>query len=274
MPSPEVSGAGYRASDGAAYDWFLGRWTRRLTEPFLDFAALPDEGAILEVGCGTGSLAGRLAVRSSGRAIVGADLSLPYLRQARRNAGSGAYLACDARKLAFGAGAFAGTLAQLVLNFVPDAAAVVAEMQRVTRPGGIVAASVWDFRGGLVYQRLFWDTAAGIDPAAGDARDRLFSTPLASAEGLAGLWRHASLSEVTTTALTIRMDYDSFEDYWQPLLGGQGPVGTYAASLPPARRDRVRDQVRLAYLAGSPDGPRSMAATAWAVRGRVAPPKG
>lgn len=271
-PETPVAG-GYRASDGAAYDWFLGRWTRRLAGPFLDFAALPDEGAILDVGCGTGSLAGRLAVRS-GRAIVGADLSLPYLRQARRNAGSGVYLACDARNLAFGAGAFAGTLAQLVLNFVPDAAAAVAEMRRVTRPGGISAASVWDFRGGLVYQRLFWDTAAGIDPAAGTARDRLFSTPLASAEGLAGLWRHAGFSGVTTAALTIRMDYDSFEDYWQPLLGGQGPVGTYAASLPPARRDRVRDLVRFAYLAGGPDGPRSMAATAWAVRGRVAPPKG
>lgn len=154
-PETPVSG-GYRASDGAAYDWFLGRWTRRLAGPFLDFAALPEEGAILDVGCGTGSLAGRLAVRSPGRSsrrvIVGADLSLPYLRQARHNAGSGVYVACDARNLAFGAGAFAGTLAQLVLNFVPDAAAAVAEMRRVTRPGGIAAASVWDFRGGLVYQ--------------------------------------------------------------------------------------------------------------------------
>jgi len=269
LPSPEASPPAYRASDGAAYDWFLGRWTQRLAEPFIDFADMPCDGPVLEVGCGTGSLAGRIAARRPQRPIVGADLSLPYLVQARSNAPHGIYAAADARKLAFRDGTFAATLAQLVLNFVPDPAAAVAEMNRVTRPGGVVAASVWDFRGGLVYQRVFWDTASGIDPAAGAARDRLFATPLATAAGLVALISKAGLDEVTTGSLTIRMDYDSFDDYWQPLLGGQGPVGSYAAGLSEERCALVRERVRLAYLAGGADGPRSMTATAWAVRGRV-----
>jgi SAM-dependent methyltransferase len=269
LPSPEAGAPAYRASDGAAYDWFLGRWTQRLAEPFIDFAKMPADGAVLEVGCGTGSLVGRIASRVPERAVVGTDLSLPYLVQARSNAPQGAYVVSDARKLAFRDGTFAASLAQLVLNFVPDPAAAVAEMKRVTRPGGVVAASVWDFRGGLVYQRVFWDTASGIDPAAGAARDRLFATPLATAAGLTALMTKSGLDEVTTGSLTIRMDYDSFDDYWQPLLGGQGPVGTYAAGLPEERRALVRERVRLAYLAGGADGPRSMTATAWAVRGRV-----
>lgn len=259
----------YRASDGAAYDWFLGRWSRRLAAPFIEFARLPPHGPLLDVGCGTGSLAATLAAQAKGRTIVGADLSPSYLQQARRNAPSGLYTVADAGRLALRDTAFAASLAQLVLNFVPDPAGAVAEMCRVTRPGGIVAASVWDFRGGLVYQRLFWDTASGIDDGAGKARDRLFATPLATAEGLVRLWTEAGLREIATQPITIRMDYESFEDYWQPLLGGQGPVGTYVTGLDEGRRTLVRERVRLAYLAGGADGVRSMAATAWAVRGTV-----
>ena len=139
---------------------------------------------------------------------------------------------------------FAGSVAQLVLNFVPDAAAAVREMRRVTRPGGVVAAAVWDFRGGLVYQRLFWDTAAGIDPKAGAARDRLFSGALALPNGLPDLFRGAGFADVQAGSITVRMNYANFDDYWQPMLGGQGPVGTYVASLPDDTRQRIEDAVR------------------------------
>ena len=143
------------------------------------------------------------------------------------------------------------------------------EMRRVTRRGGRVAAAVWDFRGGLVYQRMFWDTAAGIDSRAGHARDRLFSDPLAIPGGLAKLFVETGIVEVQSDSISIRMNYESFEDYWQPLLGGQGPVGTYVAELSSDLRARVKDAVRRAYCAGSPDGERSFCATAWAVRGLV-----
>ena len=141
---------------------------------------------------------------------------------------------------------------------------------RVTRPGGVVAAAVWDFCGGLVYQRIFWDTAAVLDPAAATARDKLFSHPLAAPGGLEKLWQSAALDSIESASFTIRMDYVNFDDYWQPLLGGQGPVGVFVERLTVNKRAELESAVRSAYFAGRPDGPRSLAATAWAVRGIAA----
>jgi SAM-dependent methyltransferase len=174
----------------------------------------------------------------------------------------------DAAKLPFDAGRFAGSIAQLVLNFVPDPRQAVQEMRRVTRSGGVVVGAVWDFRA-LAYQRLFWDAAAALDPQAAITRDRLISDPLAQAGGLIGIWQEGGLRDIQGRSLAIRMDFGSFEDYWAPLLGGQGPFGSYVAGLPDGRRAVIRAAVRDAYCSGGPDGPRSLAATAWAVRGRV-----
>ena len=261
----------YHASSGGAYERFLGRWTKRLAVPFIDFANLPAPSDLLDVGCGTGSLAAALAGRFPGRRIVGIDIAEPYVSYARAQSSMDgtSYELGDATRLRWPDGQFAAALAQLVLNFIPDVELAVREMRRVTRRGGVLAAAVWDFRRGLVYQRLFWDTAVGLDPAAAATRDRLFSARLALPDGLIGLWRQIGLGQVERGSLTIRMDYADFADYWEPLLGGQGPVGTYVDRLTRAARDRMQEAVRLAYLSGAPDGPRSLTATAWAVRGVV-----
>jgi SAM-dependent methyltransferase len=260
----------YRASDGPAYERFLGRWTRVLAAPFAEFARLPEEGAIIDIGCGTGSLALTLAERRRGK-VAGIDIAVPYIAFARSQPGNNrvGFAVGDACRLPYGDRSFGAAVAQLALNFVPDAALALREMRRVVRPGGVVAAAVWDFRGGLVYQRLFWDTAAGLDPAAGAARDRLFASPLALPDGLPDLWREAGLGGIERGSITIRMEYADFADYWEPLLGGQGPVGAYVTSLPQDRRQMIEERVRLSYLSGAPDGPRSLTATAWAVRGTV-----
>jgi SAM-dependent methyltransferase len=261
----------YQANDGAAYELFLGRWTQRLAVPFLTFADFPADGDLLDVGCGTGSLAFAMAGRWPSRRIVGVDVADPYITFARSKAIGGApvFEGADACAVPYDDGSFAGAAAQLVLNFIPDPLLAVCEMRRVTRPGGVVAAAVWDFRGGLVYQRLFWDTACGIDPAARVVRDRLFAAPLALPDGLLQLFERAGLSGIERESVTIRMDYADFADYWQPLLGGQGPVGTYVVSLEPELRRRVEAAVGDAYRSGAADGPRSLTATAWAVRGVV-----
>ena len=116
---------------------------------------------------------------------------------------------------------------------------------------------------------MLWDTAASIDPRAGAARDRLFSAALALPDGLPNLFRDEGLADVRRGSVTIRMDFADFDDYWQPLLGGQGPFSGYVATLDDGMRTRVRDAVRSAYLSGAPDGERSLTATAWAVRGIV-----
>src|SRR5215813_14533298 len=158
----------YQATDGAAYEVFLGRRSRRLGEELLDFAAFTDDGALLDVGCGTGSLTGAMAARWPQRRIVGVDFSEAFLAFARSR-GLGETVVFehgDATALPYGDGAFAGCATQLVLNFIPNCDAAVAEMRRVTCKDGIVAAAVLDFRGGAVFQRLFWDTSCGIDPQA------------------------------------------------------------------------------------------------------------
>jgi SAM-dependent methyltransferase len=270
MTAPPPASA-YYASDGAAYEVFLGRWTARLAEFLIDHGDFPAAGDLLEIGCGTGSLALAMARRWPGRRVVGIDVAEPYIAFARSRVtgASPVFDVGDVCALPYPDRGFAGVAAQLVLNFVGDPLQAVREMRRVTRSGGSLVAAVWDFRGGLVYQRLFWDTAAGLDPAAGAARDRLFSGALALPEGLPALFERAGLAAIAPASLTIRMDYANFDDYWQPLLGGQGPVGSYAAKLEPALRGRIEDAVRAAYLSGAPDGPRSLTATAWAVRARV-----
>ena len=261
----------YRASDGAAYERFLGRWSRLLAGPFVEFARLPRDGRVLDLGCGTGSVVVALAERGWRGRAAGIDIALPYVAFARSRSGAAGidFVAADACRLPCADHSLTATLAQLSLNFVHDAALAVREMRRVVRPGGVVAAAVWDFRGGLVFQRLFWDTASGLDAAAGAARDRLFSSPLALPDGLPLLWREAGFDAVERGSITIRMDFADFADYWEPLLGGQGPVGNYVLGLSAERRRVIEARVRNAYLSGAPDGPRSLTATAWAVRGVV-----
>jgi len=268
MPAPAPA---YQATDGAAYQVFLGRWTERLAEALLDVLELPISGAMLDVGCGTGSLAFTMAQRWPHHPVTGVDISEPYIAfaRARGRKGRPVFDRGDACSLPYPDDAFAAAVAQLVLNFVPNPSAALREMCRVTRAGGTVGAAVWDFRGGLVYQRMFWDTAAGIDPAAASARNRLFAAPLAVPDGLPKLFANAELKSVRTRSVTIRMDYANFDDYWLPLCGGQGPVGVYVAQLAPDVRARIAHAMLQAYCSGAPDGPRSLTATAWATWGTV-----
>lgn len=262
---------GYQANDGGAYERFIGRWTRRLAARVAELAPPEGDGPLLDVACGTGSMAIALAEREPSRRIVGIDAAQPYLDFAvqRDEARHIAFHKMDAQSLVFDDDTFAAAYATIALNFFADPSAAAREMRRVVVPGGVVAVAGWDFRGGLVYQRMLWDTAAGIDDGARQIRDRLFAHPLAKPDGLRDLWAEAGMSGVEKQSITIRMDFQSFDDYWSPLLGGQGPVGAYVAALPEKMQGAVREAVRLAYLSGDDDGPRSLTATAWLVTGRA-----
>jgi len=261
----------FHASDGAAYEFWLGRWSSRLADVFLDFVEFPQSGELLDVGCGTGALTFAMADRWPTRPVIGVDIAVPFISHARsrRSGDQPTFEIGDACALKYDDGRFAGVTAQLVFLFIPKPEVALREMRRVARSGGTVAAVVWDSRGGLVFQRMLWDTAVAIDPNARVVRDSLFANQVAIPGGLAGFFHDAGLEDVETRSLTIRMDFEDFEDYWQPFLGGQGPVGTYFANLAPALNARIKAAVRDAYCSGSPDGPRSLAASAWAVRGKA-----
>lgn len=262
----------FTATDGDAYELQMGRWSRRLAEPFLDFAGPVGAGDVLDLGCGTGSLTLALAAREPACRISGVDFSAAYIDHARSRTADPRidFRAGDACAIPFPAARFDRVLSLLMLHFVPRAPDAVAEMRRVARPGAVAAAAVWDARGGFVAQRIFFDTTAAIDPGLDALRAQNCIRPMTRPGELAAAWRSAGFLEVREAALTIRMDYTDFEDFWTPYLGGQGPAAAHVSNLDPAAQARLRESVRRAYLDGEPDGPRSYAATAWAVRG-VAP---
>jgi ubiquinone/menaquinone biosynthesis C-methylase UbiE len=266
-----MTASSYQASDGAAYEGFIGRWSRRVAEQIVRMVEPTAEGGLLDVGCGTGSMVAALRAAHPDRPVIGVDVAEPYLAFARTrpDCQGATFQRQDAMAMDFADRSFGGAYALIALNFMSDPLKAAREMVRTTRPGGTLVAAAWDFRGGLVYQRLLWDTAAGIDPAAAATRDRIFSNPLAKPDGMRDLWQAAGLRDVARQSVTVRMDFASWDDYWQPLLAGQGPVGAYVAGLDPDLRNRVAEAVRAAYLSGDADGPRSLAATSWVVTGIV-----
>jgi SAM-dependent methyltransferase len=175
----------------------------------------------------------------------------------------------DACALPFPDASYDHTLSMLAVQFIPQAELAVREMRRVTRRGGTVAAATWDTRGGHVAFRIVFDTAAMLDPRANERRAQAYSRPLSRPGDLARAWLDAGLVDVVQDALTIRMDFASFADFWAPAEGNDGPVAEYVRELDAANRRKLRDAVALAYLDGEADGPRSYAATAWVVKGRV-----
>src|ERR1700722_2645592 len=261
----------FTAGSGEGYDRIMGRWSARLAEAFLDFAGCGDGENILDAGCGTGSLTSALSRRINARSITGVDFSpiyIDYASQAIRDPRI-TFKVGDICALPFADRSFDRVLSLLVLHFVPQTERAVAELRRIARPSATVAAAVWDVRGGYVANRMFYDTAAAFDDEGRKRRAHNYTRPTTRPGELAAAWHAAGFTDVRDTALHIRMEFSAFDDFWVPLAGKDGPGAEYLAAMPAGRRDRLRDLVRDAYLDGEPDGPRSHAVIAWAVR---APP--
>ena len=260
----------FNARDAANYERLMGRWSRRLAPVFIAHAGVADGENIIEVGCGTGSLTFALPEAANIAGLTAIDHSEIYLAAAQaKNRDPRIHIEHgDGSALRFADASFDRALSMLVLpSVLPRPEQAVAEMRRVTRPGGVVCAAFWDSPGGAAASRMFWDTAAALDEAAAAARDRTMGRPIYAPGALPRIWAAAGLTEIDERSLTIRMDYRDFADYWTPIENAQGPVGDYVKGLTPDRLEVLAAAVRRAYLAGGPDGPRSLAATAWAARG-------
>jgi ubiquinone/menaquinone biosynthesis C-methylase UbiE len=261
----------FNVHDAAGYEQLMGRWSRKLAPLFIDFAGLANGEKILDVGCGTGSLTFALAGAADLGEIAAIDYSPVFVEAAtRRNTDPRISIRQgDACALPFERDAFDRALALLVLHFVPEAAKAVAEMRRVVRPGGVVAAAVWDHLGGMPGMRMMIDTVAALSESGRQLRSRYCFQPMMQPGEMKRAFVEQGLVDVTEVELTIRMDYQSFDDYWAPIAAGEGPLGRYVATLGAAERARTDAAVRDAYEAGQPDGPRSFANVAWACRGIV-----
>ena len=261
----------FNVGKAAGYEKLMGRWSKQLAPLFIDFSGLVDGERILDVGCGTGSLTFTLPQTANVREVAAIDFSPVFVEEAKRlNTDPRIHIQQgDATALPFSDGYFDRALALLVLHFVPEADRAVDEMRRVVRPGGVVAAAVWDHLGGMPVMRMMLDTLAVLDENARALRSRYCFQPMMQPHQMKQCFTEQGLHNVEETQLLIRMDYESFDDYWGPITSGEGPLGKYAASLEPGMRAKADTAVRDAYEAGRPDGPRSFVSVAWACRGTV-----
>lgn len=248
----------------------MGRFSRLLAPKFLDLAELEDSGTILDAGCGTGALSAEILRRTKTANIVGIDISQAYVEFAAREISNArvSFNTGDLNALEMPDETFDHVVSQLVLDFVPNADVAFSEILRVLKSGGRLTAAVWDARGGLVFNRFFLDTAAMLDTKASELRKKNFTRPLRRPGSLEKAFTSAGFVGVETAEIHIRTEFTSFEDYWSPFDGTDGPIPSYLSKRPAKLKEQIKDAVRNAYLDGETDGRRSYVATAWFATGR------
>jgi SAM-dependent methyltransferase len=244
-----------------AYARFMGRFSEPLAVRFAELAQVQAGQRALDVGCGPGGLTAQLVARLGADAVSAVDPSAPFVAAVRARFPRVDVRSGVAEHLPFPDDSFDLALAQLVVHFMTDPASGLSEMARVTRPGGLVAACVWDHAGGGGPLATFWRAVRQIDPRARD------ESKLAGArEGhLAELCEAAGLKAIESTSLTVAVRFATFTDWWEPFTLGVGPAGAHVARLDEAQRDLLRS--RCARLL--PPAPFEVVASAWCVRARA-----
>lgn len=244
-----------------AYDRFMGRYSVPLAAPFADFALIEPRQRVLDVGCGPGALTLELVERLGAEAVSAVDPSEQFVAAVRTRAPGVSVQHSSAERLPFRDGDFDASVAQLVVHFMDEPVTGLREMGRVTRRGGVVSACVWDHAGGRGPLSVFWRAARALE---NDVRDE---SALAGARAghLGELFRAAGLLDVEEDAVSVSVEHDSFEAWWQPCTLGVGPAGRYVRGLGAAQREELRERCRESL----PAAPFTQLAVAWAARGRA-----
>jgi SAM-dependent methyltransferase len=253
--------------DSAAYESYVGRWSRLIAAPFIAWLDLHGGGAWLDVGCGTGALTREILGRANPRVAVGCDRSAAYIAFASAQTADARarFVQAEVSDLPQTEDGFDAVVAGLLLNFLPSPVDGLGAMAARARRGGTVAAYVWDYAGQMQLMRYFWDAAVILNPAA-DELDEGRRFPICNPQRLETLFRDAGLSHVESRGIDVPTRFENFDDYWSPFLGGQGPAPGYARSLSEVERADLRERIRGA-LPVQADGSIRLIARAWAVRG-------
>lgn len=246
-----------------SYDRYMGRYSDPLASAFASFAGVEPGMWALDVGCGPGALTEALAGILGAARVAAADPSGPLLAACADRVPGADVRRAAAGNLPWPDATFDAAVSQLVMNFLPDADAGLAEMARVTRPAGVVACCTWDYADGMEMLRTFWAAALELDPAAPDEGRGM---SLCREDELGALWLRHGLTDVETGTIAVTADYADFDDYWIPFTLGVGPGGAYCVGLEPGQQQRLR--AGCFRRLGATDGPFALAARAVAVRGR------
>jgi SAM-dependent methyltransferase len=256
-----------RWTSGADYDRWMGRWSRLLAREFLAWLALPAGLRWLDVCCGSGVVTEAILERNAPASITGIDASPEQIEFARQRLAQihVTFQTANASALPFPASSFDAAVCGLGLNYIPDPVRGLQELRRVTAPGGTIAAYVWDYERGAQFLRAFWDAARAVDPEAA-AFDQAHRFPICTEQGLLSAFRQAGFYDPSVRALEIVTRFTSFDDYWQPLLTGQGSAPGYLATRNQEIKNAICDRLRSTLPAS--DGTITLPARAWAARSR------
>lgn len=252
---------------GAAYEPYVGRWSRRVAPEFLNWLNIPPHVRWLDVGCGTGALTEAILRWANPLEVTSVDRSEGFIAFAHEQIVDPRvhFEVSDAQSLPVENNHYDVAVAGLALNFIPDQPAALREIARTVRPEGVIAAYVWDYADKMQMMRYFWDAAVALRPEAtivDESRRFLICQP----EPLATLFQQSGLGQVEVHQIDIPTHFQNFDDYWTPFLGGQGSAPTYVASLNEMERDQLRDYLHT-HLPINADGSIDLIARAWAVRG-------
>jgi SAM-dependent methyltransferase len=255
-------------TSGAHYDQWMGRWSRLVAQEFLKWLQLPAGLRWLDVCCGSGVITESILERNAPAAVVGVDASSEQLSFARHRCAhpNVTFQTADAMALPFPDSSFDLVVCGLGLNFLPSPRSALEGFRRVTKPGGTIAVYVWDYVDGARFLREFWDAAIAIDPEAATF-DQAHRFPMCTPEGLRSLFEQAKLEGITSHALNVVTRFTSFDDYWQPLLTGQGSAPGYLAARNQQTQTAIRERLRV-VLPANPQGAIELPARAWAIRAR------
>lgn len=261
-----MTGAAGFGAPAEAYDRFVGRYGPPLAAELIGLAGVGPAMRALDVGCGPGALTRALSDRvgSNGR-VAAVEPSEGFAVACRARVPEADVRVAAAESLPFPDGSFDVVVAQLVVNFMADAEAGVREMARVARPGGSVAACVWDYGGGMTLLRAFWDAAREVEPEAASRADEGVAMPWCREGHLDALWTAVGLVGVTGSSIQVDAAYEGFDDLWSPLPAGVGPAGAWCAALASEPRAAVKEALRRRLDVG--EGPFTLTARAWAVVG-------
>lgn len=255
-------------TSGAAYDQWMGRWSRLVAHEFLNWLNPPPNLRWLDVCCGSGVLSEAISTRFAPARVAAIDASPQQIAFAREHRSHPAvsFETGDAMALRFEEASFDVVVSGLALNYLPDPVRALDQIRRVTVPGGVIALYVWDYAEGARFLREFWDAAAFVDPEA-LASDQARRFPLCNPQSLQNLFERAGLAQVEVRALNITTRFTSFDDYWEPLTTGQGSAPNYLATRDQATQHAIRERLRDS-LPTDAAGAIELPASAWAIRGR------